>query len=115
MEITWVIKEIIIAFVLLWGILIGYLIRASGNANPITKLKVNTIYFQDESGPSCLLLRQSGEKTELKLYNIKGANRKKMPKVFAVTDKEGDTYKIVPYEPSTIGGPSDEFPEKITN
>ena len=92
------------------GMYLEALIRGE---NPIKKLKVNTIYFQDEPGPSYLLLHQSREKAELRLYKIEGANRTKMPKVFAVTDKEGDRYNIVSYEPTIIGGSPDGLPDEI--
>ncbi len=76
--------------------------------NPITKLKVNHIYFQEgeigKLNPSYLLLRESDPTAELKLYKIKGADRGEMPNVFAVTDKDKNTYNIVAYEPITIGG-----------
>lgn len=72
--------------------------------NPINKLKVNSIYFQDEPDSNCLLLRESSTEAELRLYKIKGADRTKIPKVFAVTDRNGDEYKIVAYEPIIIDG-----------
>ncbi len=81
--------------------------------NPINKLKVNAIYFQDEPGPSDLLLRESSTTAPLRLYRIKGANRAKIPKTFAVTDKDKNVYKIVAYEPVTIGGPSNEIPDEV--
>ncbi|MBL7155330.1 MAG: hypothetical protein ISS88_02380 [Candidatus Portnoybacteria bacterium] len=121
MGITWGTSEItILVLIVVFGIPLLLLILRSivkesyhRNRNPITKLKVNTIYFQDEPDPSNLLLRQSNEEAELKLYKIKGADRTKMPKVFAVIDKDKDIYKIVSYQPTIIGGSSDEFPDKL--
>ncbi|OPL12062.1 MAG: hypothetical protein AVO34_02305 [Firmicutes bacterium ML8_F2] len=80
--------------------------------NPITELKINNIYFQEgeieELDSSFMLLRKDSPTAEIRLYNIKGANRKTIPKIFAVTDKDKGAYKIVAYEPINIGGDAKE-------
>jgi len=99
--------EIIVTIsLLLLGILIGlYLIVSFDSfSNAIKKLKINSIYFQDEPGPSDLLLRESSETAKLKLYKINGVDRRTMPQVFAVTDKKKGLYTIVPYKPIIVGG-----------
>ena len=118
MDITYGTADIIVLLLIsvgliLFGMVVGVITTKLRSRNPIKELKEDTIYFQDELDSSHLLLRKSKEDAELKLYKIKGADRTKMPKVFAVTDKDKDIYKIVSYEPTTIGESLDGLPDEL--